>query len=1293
MQNIVNCAARDLIDADYPGWNIIPERNVIEFTSGSPSYGGIVGAAPAQDIQIYLGTAGRGDWGPTPLKTVSVDGFGSDTKEIKLYTTRDCSVRLATGNGISDVAVDSVVLRQWRGGNWDDSDVYPLLPAWADDQHRNKRVGHTNFVFTSAWVTNHTVLLSAKRAMIDEPSSIRSPLMDGFADDGIGGSGYVRGKGLGMISIGYENAQDNAALMLQIATNGVDYTSIDSYDHHLEPTIWTTITNFNFATMTAAQRKKGILNTYIGLHDVAGAMRIIVSTNVINAVANVTDPARFGEVTITSIVCSDEPAIDVHSWWGWNLRTIGGDLDTERMMLLGDYSTEAGGAGLSIAVNNSVDENYLVSKIDVADRESYIQHKPFVQTPTFASNIVGEVSFKARKYSANDTTATIVLFGSRNASATDEGTWDRIDGAVFSVSNAWYETYSYKTDPGQNYKAFRLAVVGVEGVQEKPSGGGNGGMPDDGRKPERVLLDELFVSEAIRARMGFRNVGCFKSHMSDLGEVPNVPSRLEQPLCGEAWGVQCEIYGAQLASDIDFDHTPRVRLHWFDKGSGVVSGGVSPWGYEKWKDEGSFHKSAWLVQADGVEDGRYVFRSSLMKSPDSVISMSTAAPTYVQYTLEVVFYTKGSSVPVTNFLSRTEWGVDGKGPEWYRPLDINAQYGGSDNPFTAYNILDNVAPGWVWINEVNVFGLFNDYLENSDENCQYVEIAQTPESDISGWSLRLLEAQTSNGLVVTNTLATFGVDGGLEGTKDAKWIDPQANMVFRVLANRQAQTSGRLKRSDGTLDGVWKLENTYLTNMSGDSSGDTTISATKPFGLQLVRKSGIVEHEIVAMGTNWWSDLSPVYQRMYGPSNAVDFLNANVPGARFLYLEKEDDGGEPNSLGVFQNNGFAADDWNNSMVKTPGRKNADQYINPDHPVPSGENVLVYLTVSGDNILQWDGTTFTNGLIMTMVMKGSKSGTNVTYKVSPWYEIGSVTTNGLSAMGNLVQTTAGNVQPRMYTLEGIGKGVSNNVVVVAEAAPDGRLAAQYDVGEDNPYRPAIIDWLGGGTDLFGNPFADVDSGEIKLAEFRTMNNTFVTNMTLTEMYWLDMDPTVGGLALIGGMAEAPSPRTVDLPNGTTRKYLRMGVYMMITNENAVVEEPAHPRGANDFTTHWTPYALRGLKPGSNSLGYEQEKDDWTSVTFKLTGLLLTGNTNPQNVENWMPLRWFVFREDSFTREGLSRIEIEDPRSPDSIGYNTGWGRWWEEHPDVTTDPVYFWSIDTRLQPIGVESLKQENYYDN
>jgi len=1293
LQNITNCATEDLRDSEYPGWNIIPGRLTTTYTDGNVN--AVMSAPLEQYLQIYIGTAGRTDWGSTPYTNIALKSFGGSGFTLPFYTTKNCSVKFAVAGTIedvrTDVVIDSVMLKQWRGGDWNGDDVKTehISPSWASAGSGEMSPIYTNFVFTSCWTKDQDILMSAKRSDFVTPCAIRSPLMDGKANNGYGGDGYVRGLGLGMLSFEYKDAQENAVLQLQIATNLVDYMSVDTFDRSFSDSIWTTITNFNFGAMTAAQRKTGLINTYLGLHSVTGMVRIVVSTNAIAAVANETNPQRFGDVTITAISCSDEPPVDIHSWWGWNMRTVGGDDDTERRMLLSDYSTLAGGLGLSLALNNSVDANFNISQIDVNDRESYIPHKPFVQTPTFTSNIVGEVSFKARKYSSTDGIATVVLFGSTDASDKDEGTWHRIDGAVFSVTNTWYETYSYKTDPGQNYKAFRLAVVGVEGISDI-SGGGNGGLPDDGRKPERVLLDELFVSEAVRARMGFRNVGCFKSDISGLGEVPNVPSRKEQPMCGEAWGVQCEIYGAQLASDIDFDHTPRVRLHWFDKGSGVVTGGWSPWGYDKWKDQGSYHKSAWLVQATGIEEGRYVYRSSLMKSPESVISMSTAAPTYVQYMLEVIFYTKGSSVPVTNFLSRAEWGDDGKGPEWYRPLDLNAQNGGSTGSFAAYNILDNVAPGWAWINEVNVFGLFNSYLENSDENCQYVEIAQPPEADLSGWSVRILEAQTSNGRVETNTLATFGAE--LEGTKDAQWIDPEANMVFRVIANQQARRTGQLKMSDGTLDGVWKLDNTYLTNMSGDSNGDTTISATKPFGLQLVRESGIVEHEIVAMGTNWWNDLSIIYQRQYHPTNAVNFLNANIPGAQFFYVGMDDDGGETKSLGVFQNNG-RTNDWNNTMKKSPGRKNPDQHIDPDHPVPSGENVLVYLTVSGDNILQWDGVSFTNGLIMTTVTKGSQRGTNVVYEVSPWYEVGTVTTNGVSAAGNLVQTSVGNAQPRRYTLEGIGKGASNNVTVVATAAPDSRFATLYGVDEDNPYRSAIIDWLGDGMDLYGNPFARDDTGEITLAEFRTMNNTFVTNMTLTEMYWLDMDPTVGGLALLGGMAEAPSVREVTLPSGATNTYLRMGVYLMITNENAILPAPAEHRwrGPNDKYTHWTPYALRGLDPGSNSLGYEQARDDWESVTFKLTGLLLTGNTNPKNIANWMPLRWFVFRENSFTEEGISRIEIEDPHSPDSIGYNTGWGQWWEKNG--LSNPVYFWSIDTRLQPIGVEALKQENYYGN
>ena len=86
--------------------------------------------------------------------------------------------------------------------------------------------------------------------------------------------------------------------------------------------------------------------------------------------------------------------------------------------------------------------------------------------------------------------------------------------------------------------------------------------------------------------MGFKNVGCFRHDMSGLGEVPNVPSAGEQPICEEQWGVQCEIYGAQLASDIDFSHTPRVKLYWYE--------GIYPWGFENWRDSANAH-SAGLI--------------------------------------------------------------------------------------------------------------------------------------------------------------------------------------------------------------------------------------------------------------------------------------------------------------------------------------------------------------------------------------------------------------------------------------------------------------------------------------------------------------------------------------------------------------------------------------------------------------------------------------------------------------------------------------------------------------------------
>ena len=1283
-------------------WNIIPGRmaaTASSSTTDTTRYNNGIMSAPSaqQELKIFLGTPGRSDWGEA-VTNIALTSFGSPTKPftLPLYTTKDCSVRFEVGGTIEDVrtdiVIDSVELRQFRGGDWDDdktvNGVSKYLPAWAREENRRSVDAHTNFVFTSAWIKDNAVLLSAKRTEIDTPSSIRTPLMDG--------GGLNRGVGLGMVSVEYANADENALLWLQIATNNVSYSTVDSSDHKFDESIWTTVTNYNFAVEPLRSNlARGTLNTYLGLHSVTGVARIVVATNAVAKVANVTDTKKFGEVTITKITCSDEPPVDIHSWWGWNMRTEGDDMDSKKRMYLADFPGSTGDTGLSLALNESVSATYSKSEIDVSDRESYLPHNPFLQTPTFTSNVVGEVVFKARKFDGSHAEpAAVVLLGSMDASDKDEGTWSRLDGGIFYVTNTYYETYSYKTDPGRNYTAFRLAVMGVEDVKEGESGGGSG-LPAGVDEPHRVLIDEMYVSEAVRTRMGFRNVGCFRgdpslgTSLSSTTEVPGVPSEKMQPLCGESWGVQCEVYGAQLAGDIDFKgHQPRVRLHWY--ASDV------PWGYEKWKDSPSAG-SAWLSRATGTDEDRYVYRSSMKDSPAAVMSMSTLAPTYVQYMLEVEYYTVGSTKPVTNWMSAADWVI----PEWYRPLDLNAQYGGGKD-FAAYNILDNVAPGWAWINEVNIFGEFQR-LFNSDADCQFVEIAHPPEADISGWTVRLLEPRQSDNAVVTNVLARFG-DGGLAGTATpASSEDAAANMVFRVIANKATRQSGKVEAKGGSVDAVWKVDNPTMV-----FSADGEISAYDPVAFQLVRTSGIVEHEIMLEGTNFMESLeieAPDY--LY---RMRDWTTNRLVRSRMI-LPGYDMGGVDNSLSVTQNFGRCGmeqptNDWTSGVVMTPGHVNYDQYIDPLHPMPAGEELLVYLTVTGGHIEQSiDGVNFTNGMVSVVVGKNSSVGTNVLYRTDPWYVLSSATTNAGSRRVSIMDLVSGTsaTQPYVYTLSGVAKGIANNVTVNATAGLNPRLATEWGVPEGDPYRDAIVEWLKGGTDFYGNPFEDVESGEVKLAKFRALSGRVVSDLTLRDMYWLDMDPTVGNLALIGGMVSAPGggpvvdEHYVEWDSGEGSIMLtnrRVTVYMMITNENDVVKAPAVKRGPNDNVVNWTPYVLRGLAPGEGSQGYDSLKDDWGSVTFKITGMIMNGSESFDNESAKVPLRMFVFDENSFDSDGYSRIEVRDPYSTLSYGYMSGWWRQWEKDAEAGRPPsgvVYFWTIDTRLPQMGVEQLNKENYY--
>ena len=1217
-------------------WAIPPSRMTVERV-GNSTKASIRAKVPTQTVDIYFAGKGNTNW--KFYKSVDVTTFGAPGEDgmshVNVYTNADCSVRFAAGgeqtSKRTDVIIDNISVTQFRGGEWEDALGY--AENWVEDSADG---GYRNFIFTTSWIKNGAIMLSARRTVEDMPSSIRAPLYDDYNG---------RGVGLGMMAFNYKNAHKDVNLLLQIATNVTQYSmgNIDRIDDHL----WTTVTNFSFKGLSPTELAKGTRSHYIGKHGVSGVMRLIMDPKVVKESAGLTEPSEFPEIYITDIITRDEPALDFRAWWGWNLRTLGDAQNSEGRMYLYDFTSDLEQNGMSLALNNSVSD-------DVADPmqdADFRQHQPFVQTPTFATNVVGEVAFKARKYdTADDQPAQVTLYGSVTGAM--DSPWERI--AAFIVSNDVYTAYSYKTEPGNTFAAFRLGVTGVAGVQStNPSNQ----SPEGYDTPVRVLIDEVVVSEAIRASLAFRGVGAFRGKLDTTGFVPNVPSQGEQPLSGESWGVQCEIFAAQLADEIDFNRKPTVRLHWYQ--------GEIPWGFENWRTNRAA-KSALLARAT---ETNLIYRSSYRTAPDAVIPPSFADTATVQYELEVVYYTVGSSVPQTNYLSKAGSWIN---PAWYRNVNKND----GKKAFSAYTILDSVAPGWAWINEVNILGGYDEYTwANKDADYQYVEIAVPAEASISNWSIRFVEALTDY-KVTTNTVATFGIND-LKPTKDGL-KNMASNMVYRVVASPDSRTGGKLKYADGTLDGVWKITTGgNAQNINGVINGFT------PIAVQLVRASGVVEHEVSLIGENFY-DPGSAYYETYHPSNMVTRLNRLMPGSRFVYIG-DDDQGEGVSLSVMTERGETKENWLNNIRCTPGSVNEGQIIDPDHPTPNGSSILVYAQLDAfGHIYQTIGDAVnTNGSMVIVIPKGSQKGTNITYTVDRWYELNGVTTNGVAA--NWTETA-----PGRYTAN-VGAGASNNVTVVASAKLDDRLVSDYGLTPDNRYRDAVIDWLEKGVDVFGKPWANRESDQIRLAEYQSLSGNYVTNLTLTQMYWLDMDPTVGDLALRGGMVQAPQPLTRSIPvGGGESDYMestnfKMGVKLYITNKTDDVTSEHYNKSA------WAPYVLRGLNPGESSLDYSLSSPrQWTNVTFKITGLLHNQKTSLSNRDNWIPLRWFVFKPDSFNEDFVTTIEVKDPFGTESPGYSAGWYDWVMKNGPV---PVFFsWSLDTRLRQFPVEDLKKENLYE-
>ena len=1064
----------------------------------------------------------------------------------------------------------------------------------------------------------------------DYPMSIRSKWLD---------------NGLSLFSFSYRDADSNAVLRLQISTNLVDEGVV--YTRTREPADspnWTTLTNWSFKGLPPDKLKEDTLTYFLSLRAPhKGLMRLVMDPAVVTqallqAENRATRNLDYGKITVTRIFCYDEPELDARSWWGWNLHTEGwnGGGEPGRWAYLTDSPS-----GLSCSLNFSalVNDNKTtdpdtygigLGETGEGKEENYKKNNPFVQSPEM-TNGIASVSFRARTFETNATKPSVViLYGSKDIGAyqaqpVDGQAWTRL--AEFVISNNTYQTYNWRTNDEtwvrEQVRSIRLEVGGARNGRNGPFDDWEKPMYEDRMPIQRVFLDEVSVSEPVGPRLKFFDVRPFRDELSDMSPkaITNINDRAEQPLLREAWGIQARVEPQQMADELDLKSLV-VKM--------AAYVGTYPWGYENWKSipVGPNRFEAALTCVDTTN---LIFRSTY-DNPASMISPvdleNGASYAVVQYYVWVEYKSKDATEeqePTTHKLTESEWVM----PEWYWPKDFNREYGFGEN-FSAFTILDTVSPGRAWLNEVN----YNNDDYNRD-SYQFLEFMVPEGVDLTGWSIRLTDDTFKRGF-----LAELGSMGQPIYSKEGRRYGIDSTNQFTVMTF--VAPNGASLFSENESDGTWnKLQN------AGMQLQDGSLKKGNMYELELVRPSGVVEHQIVVSGTNMWA--GSIFESKGDATNFVNDVKKRDFASEVCFWAGEDRGGMATAdksltLGVWRGHGEQLWDggttWTNDLTATPGelnlRNGQRQVIDQWMLRPNGSYVWIDAIVNGTHTLQYvDGNPDNATREKRTIMMTAGTTTNIRYKVDAWYEMANCTTNDKPVESTEVPGLA-------RTFEIVLPSVSNNITVIANDRGDSRLFGTnypWQVAENDPYRPAILDWL-------LRKYPDKSPADIAPAEQWDLAQTaFKGYLDLKAMYWLDIPPTAGhdeggkrvsDWRLLFGYTKPFTPFPTEEDGVTYANNAIGAVKLLLTNK---FDGTFHP-----------PFTIQGLQPGSSSAtDYASMSENWTSATFKVTCAL---NYPGQNTA-YKPVKWFVFDEHSFDANGVAWIEVPDQSKKSTPGFNYGW----------------------------------------
>ena len=259
-------------------------------------------------------------------------------------------------------------------------------------------------------------------------------------------------------------------------------------------------------------------------------------------------------------------------------------------------------------------------------------------------------------------------------------------------------------------------------------------------------------------------------------------------------------------------------------------------------------------------------------------------------------------------------------------------------------------------------------------------------------------------------------------------------------------------------------------------------------------------------------------------------------------------------------------------------------------------------------------------------------------------------------------------------------VSNTLTVIVGAERDDRLKDEWGLTDQNSYSTAVMDWL-------FNEFPECGPDDLSKALYKDLSETKTEELTLTEMYWLNIppvhkNPVYGGSniwlkagmgSLVANSEPDVEPRVTIRPDGTIKSNVYMTVTMMITNTSPYAQAPLA----------WPPDRLNGHVydgRGSSDLTSE-EQSSWTSAVFSIVGAL----QKPDVSDRYLTLQQYTFKPGSFGAADdpqhpfQTRVEIEDPHSPNSMGDFYRWGMF----PNI---PVWYrWVIWPRPEEYRISTV--------